>query len=120
MRGARRPLFALVEFTPTEFRIAYVSSATRALYGVEGDDDEAMYDYFATVHEYVNLDLAEIDLFTESLFPMADDVRYITTALDMGKMVRVYLTDDRGVFVAMPSDAPVESVVTALRDATEA
>lgn len=113
--AAEGPVFVVVEFTPNEFRVAYASSATREMYG----DDEAMYEYFETVHEYVNLDLAEIDLFTESLFPIADDVRYITTALDIGKMIRVYLDERRGVFVGLPMGAEVEPVVDALFDATD-
>lgn len=113
--AADGPVFVVVEFTPDEFGLAYASSATRDMH----EDEDAMYDYFETVHEYVNLDLTEIDLFTENLFPVADEVRYITTALDIGKMIRVYVGDRRGVFVGLPSDAEVEPVVQVLSDAAD-
>jgi len=105
-------VFVVVEFTPDEFRLAYASSATQEMY----EDEDAMYDDFETVHEYVNLDLTEIDLFTEELFPAADGVRYITTALDIGKMIRAYVEGERGIFVGLPTDAEVEPVVDALPD----
>ena len=113
--AADGPVFVVVEFTPDEFSVTYASSATRDMY----EDEDAMYDYFESVHEYVNLDLTEIDLFTENLFPVADDVRYITTALDIGKMIRVYLDDRRGVFVGLPTEAEVEPVVEALFDESD-
>lgn len=113
--AADGPVFVVVEFTADEFDLAYVSSATRETY----EDEAAMYDHFETVHEYVNLDLTEIDLFTENLFPIADDVRYITTALDIGKMIRVYVGDRRGIFVGLPTDAEVEPVVEVLAEAAD-
>jgi hypothetical protein len=113
--AADGPVFVVVEFTPEEFEVVYASRGTRDMY----EDEDAMYDYFEMVHDYVNLDLAEIDLFTENLFPVADDVRYITTALDIGKMIRVYVNDRRGVFVGLPTEAEVEPVVEALFEETD-
>lgn len=110
--AADGPVFVVVEFTPDEFRLAYASTTTREMY----EDEAAMYDYFERVHEYVNLDLAENDLFTERLFPTAEEVRYIATAMDIGKMIRVYVEDERGIFVGLPTDAEVEPVVGALLD----
>lgn len=110
--AANGPVFVVVEFTPDEFMVVYASSGTRDMY----EDEEAMYDYFEVVHDYVNLDLAEIDLFTDNLFPVADDVRYITTALDIGKMIRAYIGERRGVFIGLPMEAEVEPVVEALFD----
>ncbi|MFB6118680.1 hypothetical protein [Halosegnis sp.] len=106
-------VFSVVEYTTDDLHVAYVSEATRALY----DDETDMYGHFDRIHSYVNLDIAEIALFTDDLFPFADDARFITTALDTGKMVRVYVSDKRGVFIGLEPAATVEPIVDALLNA---
>lgn len=105
-------LRSFVEFDGDSFNPLYVDDSTISFY----DDEEHMRAHFSQLHSYVYLDLAEIDLFTGQLFPVADRVHYITTALDLFKLVRIYY-DDEGVFVALDSDEPVSPVVQAVEDA---
>ena len=105
-------LRSFVEFDGEQFQPLYVDDATMAFY----DDEDHMRSHFARLHSYVYLDLAEMDLFTEELFPVAERVHYITTALDLFKLVRIYHGDE-GVFVAIDHDEPVTPVVEAVEGA---
>ncbi|MFB6354516.1 MAG: hypothetical protein ABEJ92_10575 [Halobacteriales archaeon] len=102
-------LRSFVEFDGDTFNPMYVDDSTLAFY----DDEDEMLDHFAQLHSYVYLDLAEIDLFTEELFPVAERVEYITTAMDFFKMVRIYRGDE-GLFLALDHDEPVEPLVAAI------
>lgn len=102
-------LRSFVEFDGESFNALYVDDATLGFY----DDEEHMLAHFSQLHSYVYLDLAEIDLFTEELFPVADRVEYIVTALDFFKLVRIYY-DDEGLFLALDHDEPVEPIVQAI------
>lgn len=102
-------LRSFVEFDSESFNPLYVDDSTLAFY----DDEQHMLAHFDQLHSYVYLDLAEMDLFTEELFPIADRVEYITTAMDFFKIVRVYY-DDEGLFLALDHDESVEPVVRAL------
>lgn len=105
-------LHSLVEFNHRRFNTLYVSEATRGLY----DSDEEMTAHFERIHDYVNIDFTEAELFTNDLFPMADRVRYKATALDVLTIVRLYLDDQRGLFVAVERGDPVERLVNRLED----
>lgn len=107
-------LRSFVEFDGESFNPLYVDDSTLSFY----DDEEHMYEHFGQLHSYVYLDLAEMDLFTDELFPIADRVEYITTTLDFFKLVRIYRGGE-GLFVALDHDEPVEPVVGAVRDAIE-
>ncbi|MDZ7702091.1 MAG: hypothetical protein U5J98_08520 [Halobacteriales archaeon] len=96
-------LRSFVEFDGDSFNPMYVDDATLGFY----DDEDHMRAHFSKLHSYVYLDLAEMDLFTQELFPIAERVEYITTALDLFKMVRIY-HDNQGIFVAIDHDEPVE------------
>lgn len=97
-------LHSLVEFNHRRFNTLYVSDATRGLYA----DEAEMMAHFEQIHDYVNIDFTEAELFTEDLFPMADRVRYKATALDVLTILRIYLDDQRGLFVAVERGDPVE------------
>lgn len=107
-------LRSFVEFDSEAFNALYVDDSTLAFY----DDVDHMYAHFGKLHSYLYLDLAEADLFTGELFPIAEEVHYITTALDLFKLVRIYHGEE-GVFVALDHDEPVEPVARAVRDAIE-
>ena len=104
-------LRSFVEFDSETFNPLYVDDSTLAFY----DDEDHMRAHFAKLHSYLYLDLAEADLFTGELFPIAEEVQYITTALDLFKLVRIY-HGEQGVFVALDHDEPVEPVVGAVRE----
>ncbi len=105
-------LRSFVEFDAERFQPLYVDDSTLSFYG----DEDHMRAHFARLHSYLYLDLAEMDLFTEELFPVADRVHYITTALDLFKLVRIYHGEE-GVFVALDHDEPVTPVVEAVEGA---
>lgn len=107
-------LRSCVEFNTESFNPIYVDDLTLAFY----DDEDHMLEHFSRIHSYVNLDLTEVDLFTGELFPIAERVEYITTALDFFKMVRFYHNGD-GLFLALDANEPVEPVIAAIRDVIE-
>ncbi|WP_255195913.1 hypothetical protein [Halorarius litoreus] len=100
-------LHSLVEFDRSGFNTLYVSETTRAAY----ESEDEMEAYFERIHNYVNIDFTEIELFTADLFPVANRVRYKTTALDVITLVRMYLDNRRGLFFAVERGDPVEPLV---------
>lgn len=105
-------LRSFVEFDGESFNPLYVDDSTLSFY----DDEDHMREHFSQLHSYVYLDLTEMDLFTDELFPVAERVEYITTALDFFKLVRIYRDGD-GVFVALDHDEAVQPVVDAVENA---
>ncbi|WP_255149557.1 hypothetical protein [Halorarius halobius] len=101
---------SLVEFDKDEFNPLYVSEATRGLY--ESDDEMAAH--FERIHGYVNIDFMETDLFTVDLFDAAERVRYKVTALDVVTIVRLYLDDNTGLFIAIERGDAAEPLVAAI------
>lgn len=108
-------LHTLVEFDRDGFNTLYVSEATRAVY----DSPEQMSSHFERIHNYVNIDFTEVDLFTADLFPTADRVRYKTTALDRLTLVRLYVDDQSGLLFAVEVGDPVEPLVRELESVIE-
>lgn len=108
-------LYSLVEFDSESFNPLYVSEQTVAMY----ESEAHMNDHFGEIHDYVNLDFTEIQLFTQDLLPVASRVRYMTTALDVMTLVRLYVDDRNGFFLALPPETPVEPVVAAVANAID-
>lgn len=106
-RAGDATVHSLVAFDRNDFTTLYVSEQTRAVY----DSETAMEAHFERIHDYVNIDFTEVELFTEELFEFADRVRYKVTALDVLTLVRVYLDEQSGLFLAIESDDPVEPLV---------
>lgn len=113
--AAEGPVFSLVEFDFEDFNPLYVADETVAMY----TDEDHMMEHFERIHDYVNLDFTELQLFTEELLPTEDRVHFITTALDNLKVVRYY-RDEQGLFVALSADEEVQSVVDAIEESVEA
>lgn len=109
------PLYSLVEFDLESWNDLYVAEETLETY----DSEEQMREHFDRIHGYVNLDFTEIDLFTEDLLPIADEIRYKTTAMDVMKFVRIYLAERTGLFVALDPGERVEPLVVAVEDAAD-
>jgi len=104
-------LYSLVEYDTTDLNVLYADDATLAFY----EDRDHLLAHFERVHSHVHIDFEQMELFTDTLFPVADRVEYITTALDYMKLVRVY-NRENGLFVAIEPDEPVDPVVDAIRD----
>lgn len=109
-RAGDATLHSLVEFDRHTFNTLYASEETQALY----DSGAAMEAHFERIHDYVNIDFTEIELFTQDLFSVADAVRYKATALDVLTIVRVYADRQRGLFFAIESGDSVEPLVQRL------
>lgn len=105
------PLYSLVRFGPDDFEVLYVSEETYQMY----PDETAMVDHFERLFDYVGIDFAEKALFTDVLLSGAGTVRYMTTALESVKVVRVY-DDSRGVFLAVAPAEPVPPLVDVVED----
>jgi hypothetical protein len=104
--------FTVVEFDADRYNPLFVSEEGRALYR----DEEQMTAHFDAIHSFASIDFNEIDLFTEELFPIAEDVHYIATGLDYLTLLRIYF-DRSGLFIALDPDQPVDPVVEAVEDA---
>lgn len=105
------PLYSFVEFDREAYNAMYVAEETLGF----DPDRERMDDHFARIHSHARLDFTEIELFTEELFPIADGVEYIVTAMDYLTLVRIYAGRE-GVFIALGPDEPVEPVVAAVEE----
>jgi len=103
---------SVVEYDREEFNPLYVDDVTMSFY----PDEERMYEHFEEIHSYVHVDFTEMSLFTDELFPVADDVRYLTAGFDAMTLLRVYF-DDEGLFIALDPEEPVEPIVEAVEDA---
>jgi hypothetical protein len=104
-------LHSLVEFDRDAFNPLFLHDSTLELY----PDEERMLEHFDRIHRYVNLDLMEMSLFIDDIVPQADHVRSISTMLDVGQMIRVYV-DDRGFFLAVGPDESIPPLVAAIEE----
>jgi sugar/nucleoside kinase (ribokinase family) len=103
---AKETVYSVVRFDSDGFEPLYVAPETRAMY----PDEVSMEKHFSELHDYVNVDFAEIALFSEELLPAAGSVNYVTTAMDGVKILRVY-AGHSGVFLALHPDEPVVPLV---------
>jgi hypothetical protein len=109
-RSVDGTLYSLVEFDREAFNPLFVSATTRSLY----DSEAEMAAHFGRIHDYVNIDFTETELFTQDLFDVADRVRYKATGLDVMTILRVYLGNQTGLFLAIDRGDPVEPLVAEL------
>lgn len=98
---------SVVEFDQEGFNVLYADDLTLSFY----DSEAAMYDHFEHIHGFVNLDYSEMNLFTDELFPVAEDVSFLASGMDLFTMVRVYV-EDCAYFFAL---APTEPILPAVR-----
>ncbi|WP_224268264.1 hypothetical protein [Haloprofundus salinisoli] len=105
------PLYSFAVYTPEAHELLHVDDATRTFYR----DREQMLAHFDEIHNYAGIDFAEMELLTEELFPIADRVSYVTTAMDYLKLLRIYF-EREGVFLALAPDEPVTELVEAVAD----
>lgn len=104
-----------VEYDAGGFRVLYADELTLSLYG----DRERMREHFAEVHDYVNVDFTEMELF-EELMVGAGGVRAFVTYMDHAALIRVFGGEREGFFLTLDPDAAVTDVVDAVRDAAAA
>lgn len=105
---AEGPIYSFVEFDVDDFNPIYVDEATVQFY----EDVDHMLAHFEEIHSYANLDFMEMELFTEDLFPIANDVRYLVVSMDYLKVVRAYRNGE-GVFFAVGPAEAVEPMMQA-------
>ncbi|WP_254524166.1 hypothetical protein [Natrinema caseinilyticum] len=78
------PLYAFCEYNTASFRPLFLDADTLSMY----ESRDAMLDHFETIHTNVHMDFMQIKLFRNTLFPDAERVEYITTAMDILKILR--------------------------------
>ena len=100
---------SIVEYDKDEFNPLYVDDVTMAFYA----DEEELLAHFAEIHSYVHVDFTEMSLFTEELFPVANEVRYLTASFDTMTLLRIYFGDE-GLFVSLEPEESVEPIVEAV------
>ena len=111
-RCVQRTLCTFCEYDTEDFRPLYVDDRAIAMY----DDREQMIDHFDRIHANVHMDFMQMNLFKNTLFPHAERVEYIVTAMDFLKVCRVYV-GDQGLFLALDPDEPVRPIVEAIEGA---
>ena len=99
-------LRSLVEYNKEEFNPLYIDDVTLSFY----ESVDHALTHFERIHSYVNIDFAEMSLFTEELFPVSEEVRYLVTGLDQFTVLRIYIGNE-GLFIALDPDEPVKPVV---------
>lgn len=107
-------LYTFCEYDTEEFRPLYVDDRTLELYA----DHEEMAEHFERIHTNVHMDFTQMQVLKRTLFPDADRVEYIVTAMDFMKVLRIYVGNE-GLFVAIDPEEPVVPVVDAVKDATD-
>jgi len=107
-RAADGLIYSFIEFDLDDFNPIYVDDATLNFY----EDEEQMLQHFEEIHSFANLDFMEMELFTNDLFPIADEVQYLTVTMDYLKIVRAY-RDEHGVFLAIQPDESVVPLMSA-------
>jgi len=107
-------VFAVAEYDAERLNLLYVDDAAREMYPSEA----VMYDHFETIHSYVHVDFAESKLFTDELFPPAETVEYVVTAMDFLTIIRVY-RGDVGIFLSVSPDEPIVPLVAVVRAALD-
>ncbi|QLG48159.1 hypothetical protein [Natrinema halophilum] len=108
------PLYAFCEYDTESFRPLYLNDTTVSRY----ESRDAMLDHFERIHTNVHMDFMQIKLFRNTLFPDAGRVEYITTAMDVMKIVRVYVGDD-GLFLSIDRDEPVVPIIDTIKAIVE-
>lgn len=103
-------LYSVVEYDRVRLNVVYADEATLAFY----QDRDHLIAHFEHIHSHVHGDFEQMELFVDDLFPVADRVEYVTTALEFMKLVRVY-NEKNGLFVAIEPDEPVQPVVETIR-----
>lgn len=109
-RRSTGPIHGVVRFGPDSFETLHVDDSNRS-----EDTDEPLQSVFARLHDYVNVDFAERELFAATLLPDAGGVTHITTAMESIKFVRVY-DGYAGILLALDPDEAVEPLVDAVED----
>ncbi|WP_254837633.1 hypothetical protein [Natronomonas marina] len=99
-------LYSVVRFDPDDFEVLYVGEETYEMYPT----DDAMFEHFERIFDYVGIDFAEKALFTDVLFSGSGSVQYMTTCLDSVKVVRLY-AGSTGVFLGVDPAEPVPPLV---------
>ncbi|WP_435360291.1 hypothetical protein [Haloarchaeobius sp. DFWS5] len=102
-------LQAVIVYTPEQYRRAFVSPQTMALY----DDGTAMRRHFDEVHEFAAGDMTERDIVQNELLPRGGDVVSHVTVMEDVIAVRV-MAHREGIFLTLSPDTDVMAVVDAV------
>lgn len=101
-------IFVCAEFTPDDFHILYVSDTALDQYDTETD----IWVVGDVIHEYMNVDFLERELFNE-LYPQVTETNAFVTYTDYAAIVRI-LRENEGFYLSVDPQAPVSEIVTEL------
>ncbi|GAB3685508.1 hypothetical protein GCM10028857_16150 [Salinarchaeum chitinilyticum] len=99
-------LLVVAEYTPEDYRLLYVGEDLEAKYG----STEAVTAAADSIHEYIDLDFRERELFLD-LYPTLEDVDGLITVADRRSVVRVVTPADEGLYFSVPLDVPAVELV---------
>lgn len=106
-------LLLYVEYDREGFRTRYAAEPLVEFYGGR----EPMREQFERVHDYVNLDFMEREVFADVL--SVGRPRAFVAYTEYNALVRI-LAGDEGVFLVLRGDADVTGIVDAVEDAVTA
>lgn len=101
-------IFVCGEFTPDDFHILYISDRALEQY----DDETDIWVVGDVIHEYMNVDFLEQELFNE-LYPQVTETNAFVTYTDYAAIVRV-LRGNEGFYLSVDPQAPVSELVNEL------
>jgi hypothetical protein len=99
-------LLVVAEYTAEEYRLLYVGDGLESMYG----SSTAVTEAAESIHEYIDLDFRERELFLD-LYPTMEDVDGLITVADSRSVVRVITPHDEGLYFSVPLDVPAVELV---------
>jgi len=99
-------LLVVAEYTPGDYRLLYVGEELESKYG----STDAVVAAADSIHEYIDLDFRERELFLD-LYPTLEDVDGLITIADQRSVVRVITADDEGLYFSVPLDVSATELV---------
>lgn len=99
---AGEAVLIVAEYTASEYRLLYVSHELEEMYG-SADEVVAAAD---SIHEYIDLDFRERDMFLD-LYPTMEDVDGLVTVSDTRSIARVLSPGEEGLYFSVQLSAPV-------------
>ncbi|AGN01967.1 hypothetical protein L593_10110 [Salinarchaeum sp. Harcht-Bsk1] len=109
LEAAGDDVLVVAEYTPGDYRLLYVSDDLEAMYG----SGEAVAEAADSIHEYIDLDFRERELFLD-LYPTIDDVDGLITVATDRSVVRVVTPRDEGLYFSVPNDLDVTALLEAV------
>jgi hypothetical protein len=103
-------LLVCAEYTPTDFRICYLSDRIEAAF----ESSEAVTDAGEMFHHYSQLDFVEGDTFAD-FYPTLSETYAFATYTDFATIIRV-VGDDEGLYVSVENGTEITPAIDAITE----